>query len=410
MRHAMTGAVVGVLLLLAIVPASSAGNFFDVSDNGNVGIGTASAGALLDVARPNTTSNTELIDIRTNGFTQTISSGLTNARFNQFNQYTLSAATAQTVTNGTTLHIAGPPIASGAGPATITTGSALRIAPGSVTNTTNAYGLYVDAPTGATNNYSAVFPTGNVGIGTTSPDAKLHIVVPGNGDNAIKIGNGAAMGRLVFNGSSGQAGAINRGIASSDLFFGETSDTGKYIFRSSGALTTEGNVGIGTTGPASRLSVYGGASIGSSYFGTAAPSNGMIVESNVGIGTTSPGNILTVVQSSSTDPIADAWTTYSSIRWKEHIVPLSGALNKIEQLRTVYFDWKQTRQRDLGMIAEEVGKVLPEVVAYEPNGKDAKSIDYGRLTAVLVQAIKEQQAQIKELQQEIAALKHNPKL
>jgi hypothetical protein len=128
----------------------------------------------------------------------------------------------------------------------------------------------------------------------------------------------------------------------------------------------------------------------------------------LGIGTTSPGNILTVVQNSSTDPIADAWTTYSSIRWKEHIVPFSGALKKIERLRTVYFDWKSTKQRDLGMIAEEVGAVLPEAVAYEANGQDAKSIDYGRLTAVLVQAIKEQQAEIRELRKEIAAIKRSP--
>lgn len=128
---------------------------------------------------------------------------------------------------------------------------------------------------------------------------------------------------------------------------------------------------------------------------------------NVSIGTVNQGNILTVVQNSVTDPIADAWTTYSSIRWKEHIVPFSGALQKIERLRTVYFDWKSTQQRDLGMIAEEVGAVLPEVVVYEPNGKDAKSIDYGRMTAVLVQAIKEQQVQIRELQKEIADLKRS---
>ncbi|MBI5570936.1 MAG: tail fiber domain-containing protein [Desulfomonile tiedjei] len=90
-----------------------------------------------------------------------------------------------------------------------------------------------------------------------------------------------------------------------------------------------------------------------------------------------------MVQNSSSDPIADGWTTYSSIRWKERIAPFSGALDKVERLRTAYFDWKQTKQRDIGMIAEEVGMILPEVVSYEPNGRDAKSIDYGRLTAAL---------------------------
>jgi len=45
------------------------------------------------------------------------------------------------------------------------------------------------------------------------------------------------------------------------------------------------------------------------------------------------------------------------------------------------------------MIAEEVGKVVPEVVSYEANGKDARGIDYARLTALLVEAVKQQQAQ-----------------
>jgi len=57
------------------------------------------------------------------------------------------------------------------------------------------------------------------------------------------------------------------------------------------------------------------------------------------------------------------------------------------------------------MIAEEVGEVIPEVVDYEENGIDAKSLDYARLTAVLVEAIKEQQRQIEGLKEEIQQLK-----
>ena len=63
------------------------------------------------------------------------------------------------------------------------------------------------------------------------------------------------------------------------------------------------------------------------------------------------------------------------------------------------------------VIAEEVGTVVPEVVTWEKNGKDAQSIDYGRLTALLIEATKEQQAligeqkeQIREQQAQIARL------
>ena len=57
------------------------------------------------------------------------------------------------------------------------------------------------------------------------------------------------------------------------------------------------------------------------------------------------------------------------------------------------------------MIAEEVGEVIPQVVAYEENGIDAKSVDYPRLVAVLIEAIKEQQNVMNQLKAEHDALR-----
>ena len=59
---------------------------------------------------------------------------------------------------------------------------------------------------------------------------------------------------------------------------------------------------------------------------------------------------------------------------------------------------------DIGMIAEDVGKVIPEVVVYEENGIDAQSVDYARLTVVLVEAVKIQQEQIEQLASRIAEM------
>jgi len=56
------------------------------------------------------------------------------------------------------------------------------------------------------------------------------------------------------------------------------------------------------------------------------------------------------------------------------------------------------------MIAEEVGKVVPEVVSYEANGKDARGIDYARLTALLVEAVKQQQSEIQREKSQIRRL------
>jgi hypothetical protein len=54
------------------------------------------------------------------------------------------------------------------------------------------------------------------------------------------------------------------------------------------------------------------------------------------------------------------------------------------------------------VIAEDVGAVVPEVVTYEDNGKDARGVDYTRLTALLIEATKEQQAEISNEQAQLA--------
>ena len=115
----------------------------------------------------------------------------------------------------------------------------------------------------------------------------------------------------------------------------------------------------------------------------------------VGIGTATPANVFTIAQGAG-QAIADGWTTYSSRRWKTNIQTLHGALEKVEQLRGVSYDLKESGKHEVGVIAEEVGAVVPEVVTWEKNGKDAQSVDYSRLTALLIEATKEQQALIRE--------------
>jgi hypothetical protein len=80
--------------------------------------------------------------------------------------------------------------------------------------------------------------------------------------------------------------------------------------------------------------------------------------------------------------VADGWGTYSSRRFKTDIHTLTGALEKVERLRGVAYTLKATGKREIGVIAEEVGAVVPEVVTYEANGIDARAVDYTRLTAL----------------------------
>ncbi len=79
----------------------------------------------------------------------------------------------------------------------------------------------------------------------------------------------------------------------------------------------------------------------------------------------------------------------SSRRWKQNITPIGDPLGKIAQLRGVYYDWDEAHGggHDVGMIAEEVGAVMPEIVQYEANGIDAIGMDYSKMSPLLVEAV-----------------------
>lgn len=123
----------------------------------------------------------------------------------------------------------------------------------------------------------------------------------------------------------------------------------------------------------------------------------------VGVGLATPNRIFQIKQGAGR-AIADGWDVYSSRRWKTNIQPIQGALDKVKRLTGVLFDWKDSGKHDLGLIAEEVGQVIPEVVTYEENGVDAQSVDYARLVAILIQGMKEQQMTIEQLTKRIDEL------
>jgi hypothetical protein len=123
---------------------------------------------------------------------------------------------------------------------------------------------------------------------------------------------------------------------------------------------------------------------------------------SVGIGTATPSNVFTIARGAG-QAISDGWTVYSSRRWKTNIHTLHGALSKVGQLRGVSYELKASGKHEVGVIAEEVGAVVPEVVTWDKNGKDALSVDYSRLIALLIESTKEQQTLIHRQQEQIKA-------
>lgn len=169
--------------------------------------------------------------------------------------------------------------------------------------------------------------------------------------------------------------------------------------------------------------------------GSAGPGFVVTNANQVGIGTASPGHALEVagdiqassiisdstisavgnITSSSTisadgDISADgffygAGFFYTSdARLKENIVPLAGSLEKIERLRGVLFTFKdRPGEKNLGLIAQEVESVVPEIVRTQADGM--KAVAYASLTALLIEGMKEQQREISVLREELAQVK-----
>jgi subtilisin-like proprotein convertase family protein len=202
---------------------------------------------------------------------------------------------------------------------------------------------------------------GEVGIGTAAPDTAFHVTSPfafvsitesnntiGTWFNIRNTSAGGRYWRLISTGSANGEGAGNLVIGHGTTL-GANSATMTMI-------AATGNVGIGTLNPTQRLTV-----------------NGNVLANNLAVP--------------------------SSGRFKHNVLPLSDALEKLLKLEGVSFDWnpefakeRPGREHDIGFVAEDVARVFPEVVFYDDQGK-VTGMDYSRLTAVAVAAIKEQQVQ-----------------
>lgn len=221
-----------------------------------------------------------------------------------------------------------------------------------------------------------LYVSGNVGIGTSNPGAKLHV------NKKIRIGEDPSYptvyGEIIHEGG-GSGFIINSNAGGgtwADLYF-QTNGTTKMFIESGG------NVGIGTTAPTTTLDVNGGGRFRSLTTGTVA--NAVYQKSD--------GTLI---------------TGSSDVRLKDNIEPLTESLEKVKQLQGVSFTWKENPEqgRSIGFIAQDFEKVVPEL-AFTNQTDGYKGINYAEVTALLVEAIKEQQKIIETLQVKISKLENN---
>ncbi len=205
-------------------------------------------------------------------------------------------------------------------------------------------------------NAVTVLHNGNTGIGVLNPVTKLDVVGSNNWDLSntegdFRIGNSSyriKMGIALAGGGAGAASIRSAGgIERLNLGAGNTT-----LLTLNGA---SGRVGIGTEGPSEKLEVI--------------------------------GNIR-----------ATAFITSSDARMKKQITPLRESLSLLQKLNGYNYYWKEEiidSTRQIGLIAQEVREIFPELVKENADGKLA--VNYVGLIPVLIESIKSQQQQIDEL-------------
>ena len=147
---------------------------------------------------------------------------------------------------------------------------------------------------------------------------------------------------------------------------------------------------------------------GSAINGLIISGSGVFIDNYLGVGV-GEGNVthgITLPDSSTAagQVKANSFVSYSSIRFKENVKPLESAVSTLSKLQGVSYNWKDTGKKDYGFIAEEVGKVLPDIVEWSADPEYANSMDYIRIISFLVEAVKEQEKKIAILAEKVDKL------
>ncbi|MBQ4820678.1 tail fiber domain-containing protein [Aquimarina sp. MMG016] len=207
-----------------------------------------------------------------------------------------------------------------------------------------------------------------IGIGTNSPAANIDI--EGNGDGEALLRFSTDRSWQFENENTGSNAELTLRSLVDNKFFN--------IKNSDGAVVANFNA---QASPRVYLAPNGG---------------------RVGIGTTTPLYELQVGENGDgTEARANAWNTFSDRRWKKDFKVIQNALEKIQAINGYYYKWKDKpdTSTQVGVIAQEIEVVLPEVVATDDNGY--KSVDYSKLTALLIEGMKEQETRIQALETQV---------
>jgi hypothetical protein len=186
--------------------------------------------------------------------------------------------------------------------------------------------------------------------------------------------------------------SVTTGPLSAGAITGQTLtiNPGASSLKAVGATTITATSVATTTWVTAATSISAGTTLSSGGNTTVGDSLTVTNSASVGIAGLNVGN------AAAGDVKAHAFMHWSDERLKEKIVPITGAIEKVKAINGVYFKYKGKEEQNIGLIAQNVEKVVPEVVGTDSEGM--KTVDYSSLVPLLIEAVKEQQVIIDELQ------------
>lgn len=237
--------------------------------------------------------------------------------------------------------------------------------------------------------------SGNIGVGTSSPANRLHVVGTGLADGAVNVQTSGGRALRVNEWADMSAGTGGMGLFSGNAYLNASNSA--YRFAS-----THGS--IGAAGMAVNAPLWNSVAI----FANPAPSTAhstftpnwiatFLSNGNVGLGTTNPAFRLHLSTDSAAKPGTNTWTISSDRRLKKDVTSLENSLDKLLQLHGVNFRWIDPDSQggrtgvETRWIAQEVEQVFPEWVGRDGNG--FKTLTIGGFEALAVEALRELRAE-----------------
>ncbi len=369
-----------------------------IFDDGNVGIGTTSPSNKLDVvgnANVSGTFTANHVKIgATSGGTDLVVTGDTDLTVNGGGQIVLKDDTAMAAGVGGMMSLSGNYVTAGG----YIDFAAIRgyKQTGVTGNPGGVLAFYSRDDAG--NTWSTLGPRmiidkdGNVGIGTTSPGAKLDIYsTSDSGDNDM----------FELSDSGGLVLQAGKGGPSDDGFLDIYDNAGNRdvrIHTVGASWFRGGNVGIGTASPIGKLEVKGTNLDANSQFRISTTQGDIM---RIAIASDGSMNFWNGTNSAFVNS-SGVWVNASDIAYKKDVEDLNYGLQEILSLQPRFYRMKDTNKAQIGFIAQEVEQIIPEVVS----GKDgSKGLAYSQLTAVTVNAIKELKTEIDTVKEENKTLK-----